>query len=77
MRKRVKVSAMAFDRAAFESKVSERSPLSPEQFDKMLGKVDKTNKVTAWQLMQMSAKAQFTIWQVVKEFPEARVETIR
>jgi hypothetical protein len=69
---------MSFDRQAFEASVSQHSPLTPEQFDKMFGgKVTEETKAEAWKLMNLSAKSQFLVWQVIKAFPEATVEKIR
>jgi hypothetical protein len=69
---------MTFNRPAFERLVAERSSLSPEQFDRMLGgEVTAENKAIAWQLLQLEAKHQYAVWQVVKAFPEAHVEKVK
>jgi hypothetical protein len=68
-----------FDRSAFESAVRSKSPLTPDQFDQMFGPhgVTEEAKAEAWKLMNLSAKSQFLVWQVIKAFPEATVEKIR
>ncbi len=69
---------IGFDRAAFEQIVASRSPLRPDQIDKLLGgKVTADNKRLAWQLVNVPYKLQLTLWSVIQAFPEARVERIR
>jgi hypothetical protein len=53
---------MSFNRAAFEAKVAERSPLLPRHFDIMLGSVEE-KKALAWQIIQMPAAKQYAIWE--------------
>lgn len=53
---------MTFNRAAFEAKVAEKSPLLPRHFDEMLGSV-REKKAVAWQILQMPAAKQYAIWQ--------------
>ncbi len=57
---------MTFDRPAFEAAVAKRSPLSPRQFDALLGgSVDGGNKALAWRVMCLPWQAQTEIWQAV------------
>ncbi len=67
------------NRAAFESIVSEKSPLSPNQIDKMFGAegVTAENKAIAWKFLNLGAKAQMQVWNWATVFPEATLEKIR
>jgi hypothetical protein len=71
---------VTFDRAAFEAKVAEKSPLLPRHFDVMLGDVaDK--KALAWQIMNMPAAKQYAILEDFQRcrvfFPNATVENAK
>jgi hypothetical protein len=68
---------MPIDRQAFESALASRSPLTPSQFEQLIGELTAETKSLAWQLMKLPPKDQYAIWHVVKAFPQARVERIR
>jgi hypothetical protein len=71
---------LTFDRAAFEAKVFEKSPLLPRHFDVMLGDVAE-KKAIAWQIMQMPAAKQSAIWEDLQRcrvyYPNAVVENAK
>lgn len=71
-------SSPAFNRPAFEAQVSQKSPLTVEQFDKCFdGSITAENKSTAWALMNLPAQDQFLVWQAIKAFPGAYVDKVK
>jgi hypothetical protein len=68
---------MPIDRQGFESALASRSPLTPSQFEQLLGELTAETKSLAWQIMNLPPKDQYAIYQVVKAFPQARVEKLR
>ncbi len=67
----------SFDRSAFEQIVASRSPLRPEQIDKLLGGVTGDNKRLAWEFLRTSSKMQITMWSFKQGFPEAVIERVK
>lgn len=69
---------LAFNRVAFKQIVASRSPLRPDQIDKLCGGiVDGYNKRLAWQLINLQPQFQFTLWSVIQAFPEAVIERVK
>jgi hypothetical protein len=69
------------DRTKLAETVSEKSPLSLDQVEKLFGEIGADNKAVVWRFLNMARCQQDSIWQAylrVKHIaPEFKIENIR
>lgn len=68
---------MTINREAFERAVSEKSPLTPSQVDRMFGEVTADNRALVWAFINLPARFQMAAFSFHVAFEGSTVTAVR
>lgn len=69
------------NRPRFLEELDKRSPLSPDQFESVIGEITESNRGFAWELMNEPGRIQYRVFnahtKALESFPDAIVTKLR